>query len=206
MLTTEKAAAWLDDYARVIHENAAWLTDLDRQIGDADHGSNLERGMTAVEAIPREEYPDAASLLKKAGMTLVSTVGGAAGPLWGTFFLRFAGALDEPGDDATVVAAAMRAGLVGIVQRGKATEGDKTVVDALGPAVRVAEQKASQGASLADTLTAAAEAAAVGRDATIPMVARKGRASYLGDRSAGVQDPGATSITMLVESAARTLA
>ncbi|MBD2758679.1 dihydroxyacetone kinase subunit L [Yimella sp. cx-573] len=197
-LTT--AGAWLADYAAQIHENADLLTDLDRQIGDADHGSNMDRGMKAVAALDIADFNDAAAYLKKAGMTLVSTVGGASGPLYGTFFLRFAGAIGE--GDTAGVGAALRAGLDGVKQRGKAETGDKTMIDALAPAVDAFE---AAGDSLEAALTAAAEAAAKGRDEATPLVARKGRASYLGDRSADHQDPGATSMTLLIESAARTL-
>ncbi len=201
---TAVARAWLADYAGVVHENAAMLTDLDRQIGDADHGSNMDRGMRAVAALNPADFADAASLLKKAGMTLVSTVGGAAGPRYGTFFLRFGGSLPaDPEVDAATVGAGLRAGLEGIVQRGKAVVGDKTIVDALSPAVDAFDAAATSGVAAA--FVAAVSACQAGRDATIPLVARKGRASYLGERSAGHQDPGATSITMLVESAARTL-
>lgn len=203
-LGTEAAAAWLADYAAVIAENADLLTDLDRQIGDADHGSNMQRGMTAVAALAPADFADAKAYLKKAGMTMVNTVGGASGPLYGTFLLRFAGALtDELTPEG--LGAALRAGLQGILDRGKAAVGDKTMVDALTPAVDAYDAAAAGGAAAADALAAAATAAAAGRDATIPLVARKGRASYLGERSAGHQDPGATSVTLLVEAAARTL-
>lgn len=205
-LNPDKAAAWMADYAAVIFENAAYLTDLDRQIGDADHGSNMERGMKAVSALSASDFPDAAAYLKKAGMTLVSTVGGASGPLYGTFLLRFAGAVPAGAEvSGRVLAAAFRAGLEGIVQRGKAVVGDKTMVDALSPAVDALDAAVASGASDVDALAAAAQACAEGRDATIPLVARKGRASYLGERSANHQDPGATSVTLLLESAARTL-
>jgi dihydroxyacetone kinase phosphoprotein-dependent L subunit len=200
-LDAAAAAAWMADFADVVHENAAYLTDLDRQIGDADHGSNLDRGMKAVMALGAD-FPDAGALLKKAGMTLVSTVGGASGPLYGTFLMRVGGSW--PADaDAAGLGAALRAGLDGIVQRGKAVPGDKTMVDALTPALDAFDGAASDGVAAA--LGAAASAAAAGRDATVPLVARKGRASYLGERSAGHQDPGATSVTMLLEAAARTL-
>ena len=182
---------WLGAFAAAVTEHAAELTELDSAIGDADHGSNLERGMKAVLAALDADPPgDAAVLLKKAGMTLVSTVGGASGPLYGTFFLRMAAAAPDP-------AAMFRAGLEGVLTRGKAVPGDKTMVDALTPAVEALEAGGS--------LQAAAAAAAAGRDATTPMVARKGRASYLGERSVGHQDPGATSMAMLIEAAAQTL-
>jgi len=206
-LNAASAAAWMADYASVIHDNADYLTDLDRQIGDADHGSNMERGMKAVSALSASDFTEANAYLKKAGMTLVSTVGGASGPLYGTFLLRFAAALPSGSEvSGAALGAAFRAGLEGIVQRGKASVGDKTMVDALTPAVDALDAAVASGASEADALAAAAQACAEGRDATIPLVARKGRASYLGERSADHQDPGATSVTMLLESAARTLA
>ncbi|NHN56883.1 dihydroxyacetone kinase subunit L [Calidifontibacter sp. DB0510] len=202
-ISTEQAGAWLADYAQVIGENAAMLTDLDRQTGDADHGSNMDRGMKAVAALDVSSFDSPGALLKKAGMTLVSNVGGASGPLYGTFFLRFAGALDDGPDDASGLLGALRAGLEGIEQRGKAERGDKTMIDALAPAVEAFETQSGAGTSAA--LTAAAKAAARGRDEATDLIARKGRASYLGERSKGKQDPGATSMTLLLESAARTL-
>lgn len=199
------AAAWLADFGRVVHANSALLTDLDREIGDADHGANMDRGMDAVAALDPADFPDAAAYLKKAGMTLVGTIGGASGPLFGTFFLRLAAALAaEPDGGAAGLGAALRAGLEGVVARGKASEGDKTMVDALAPALRAYDEAVASGTVAA--LAAAARGAALGRDATLPLVARKGRASYLGERSAGHIDPGAATIALLLESAARTLA
>lgn len=200
-LDTDAVAAWLADFADQVSENAAYLTDLDRQIGDADHGSNMDRGMKAVKALGAD-FADPGALLKKAGMTLVSTVGGASGPLYGTFLMRVGGAWPAEAD-AAGIGAALRAGLDGILQRGKAAVGDKTMVDALTPALDAYDAAAGEGVGPA--LAAAAKAAAEGRDATIPLVAHKGRASYLGERSAGHQDPGATSVTFLLEAAARTL-
>ena len=191
------------DFAAQIHENAAMLTDLDRQIGDADHGSNMDRGMKAVAALAAADFPDSGAYLKKAGMTLVSSVGGASGPLYGTFLMRVGGAWPAE-DSAEGIGAALRAGLEGIIQRGKAEVGDKTMVDALTPALAAYDAAAGEGTQAA--LDASAKACAEGRDGTTPLVARKGRASYLGERSAGTQDPGATSVTMLIEAAARTLA
>ncbi len=196
------AAAWLGDFAEQIHEKADLLTDLDRQIGDADHGANMDRGMKAVADLDPSDFPSAADYLKKAGMTLVSTVGGASGPLYGTFFLRV-GTAWAKADDAVSLGEALRAGLEGIIQRGKAQVGDKTLVDALSPALDAYDAHVSEG--IAPALQAAAVACAQGRDATIPLVAHKGRASYLGERSAGHQDPGATSMTMLIEAASRNL-
>ncbi|MCI1749206.1 MAG: dihydroxyacetone kinase subunit L [Acidipropionibacterium sp.] len=206
-LSAQAVSTWLKDYADVITENANYLTDLDRQIGDADHGSNMSRGMSAVAALDPASFADASGLLKKAGMTLVSTVGGASGPLYGTFFLRLGTTLTTDGElSAEKFAAAMKAGLDGIVARGKASQGDKTLVDSLTPAVEAAQDAAAAGKSLAESLQAASAAADKGRDATVEMIARRGRASYLGERSRGHQDPGATSMALLIDSAARCLA
>lgn len=205
MAKVEAFTAWMRDYAGVIRENAAYLTELDSAIGDADHGSNLDRGMQAVVAqLDAETFETPGELLKKAGMTLVSKVGGASGPLYGTFLLRFGTALTGEVTPASL-GEALRAGIGGVLARGKAELGDKTMYDALAPALDAYDAAVAGGGGLAEALKAAADAAAQGRDATIPLVARKGRASYLGERSAGHQDPGATSSTMLLESAARTL-
>jgi dihydroxyacetone kinase-like protein len=198
---------WLRAFADAVTENAAELTKLDSAIGDADHGANMRRGMTAAVG-KLDAAPDAApsALLKTTGMTLVSTVGGASGPLYGTFFLRMATSIgDQTEVDAAGFAAALRAGLDGVVARGKAAAGDKTMLDALIPAVDALDAALAEGSGLGDALRAAASAAAEGRDATIPLVARKGRASYLGERSAGHQDPGATSTALLLDAAASTL-
>ncbi len=198
---------WLRAFADEVTDHADELTRLDSEIGDADHGSNMRRGMTAVVG-KLDAAPDAApaALLKSAGMTLVSTVGGASGPLYGTFFLRMGtSAGDRAEFDGAAFAAALRAGLEGVVTRGKAQLGDKTMVDALTPAVEALDAALADGASLKDALRAAATAAREGADATVPLVARKGRASYLGERSAGHRDPGATSTTLLLEAAAESL-
>jgi dihydroxyacetone kinase-like protein len=199
---------WLRDAASTLHDNAAYLTDLDSAIGDADHGANMDRGFQAVVAVLDETtFESADELMKKAGMTLVSKVGGASGPLYGTFFLRFGTALTGTSPiTPEVIGEAFKAGIGGILARGKAELGDKTMYDAWAPALDAYDAAVAGGSDLAGALNAAAEAAAKGRDATVPLVARKGRASYLGDRSAGHQDPGATSTTLLLESAARTLA
>jgi dihydroxyacetone kinase-like protein len=201
-VATAGLAAWVREFATLIAANRELLTDLDSAIGDADHGTNMQRGMTAVVAVVDDEKTPAA-LLKRVGMTLVSTVGGASGPLYGTAFLRMAGAAGD-GDTlrAEDVARMLRAGLDGVIARGKAEPGDKTMVDALTPAVDALDGALAAGKSLAEALQAAVRAAAQGRDATIPLVARKGRASYLGERSAGHQDPGATSVTLLLTAAA----
>lgn len=176
-----------------------YLTTLDSAIGDADHGINMDRGFQAVVAkLPEIGSGSVAGLFKGVGMTLISTVGGASGPLYGTFFLRAGTALPETTETTSdQLVGAMRAGLEGVIQRGKATLDDKTMVDAMSPAVEALES--SPDGTLAAALTLAASAAAAGRDRVTPLVARKGRASYLGDRSAGHQDPGATSTTFLFE-------
>ncbi len=205
-MTPEQLTAWLTRFAELVHEQKDELTALDSAIGDADHGSNMDRGMTAVVAALAEAPPaDAAAVLKKTGATLVSKVGGASGPLYGTLFLRMAGPAAD-GLDGAGFAAALRAGFEGVLARGKAEPGDKTMVDALGPACDALDAAIAGGSPLGEALAAAASAAAEGRDATVPLVARKGRASYLGERSAGHQDPGATSTALLLQAAAETLA
>lgn len=198
---------WMADYAEVIKDQADYLTDLDRAIGDADHGSNMARGTAKVATLAgAEEFPSSEAYLKKVGMTLVSTVGGASGPLYGTFFLRMAGPLSGVGDASVgEVGAALRAGVDGILARGKAEIEDKTMYDAWAPALDAYDAAAAEGADLGGALQAAAKASAEGRDATLDLIARKGRASYLGERSRGHIDPGATSTTLLLESAARSL-
>jgi phosphoenolpyruvate---glycerone phosphotransferase subunit DhaL len=197
---------WLRDLATTLHDNAAYLTELDSAIGDADHGANMDRGFAAVVAVLDEtDFDSVDELLKKAGMTLVSKVGGASGPLYGTFFLRFGTALAGKEITAASVGEGLRAGFGGILARGKAELGDKTMYDAWAPALDAYDAAVTGGSELADALRAAADAAAKGRDATTPLVARKGRASYLGERSAGHLDPGATSTALLLESAARIL-
>ncbi len=199
---------WIREFARVIGENAQLLTDLDAAIGDADHGINMDRGMTAVVAAIDEAPPrDIAGLCKQVGMTLVKSVGGASGPLYGTFFLRMAGPLGAQADvDAGGFAKALRAGVEGVVQRGRAESGDKTMFDALAPALDALDAALASGAGLETALADAAVAADKGMQATEAMLARKGRASYLGPRSVGHRDPGATSAAMLVGAAATAFA
>ena len=198
-ISTVELAAALDTFADRIRDAREELTALDSAIGDADHGINMDRGMSAArEHITALREGQAGALFKQVGRTLISTVGGAAGPLYGTFFLRLGTALGEtdevaPGD----LARGLRAGLDGIVALGKANLDDKTMVDAITPAVEAFEAGAE--ADLRGALEAAADAAAAGRDRITPLVARKGRASYLGERSAGHQDPGATSATILFQ-------
>lgn len=199
---------WVREFARVIGENAQLLTDLDAAIGDADHGINMSRGMTAViAALDESESADMAALCKQVGMTLVKSVGGASGPLYGTFFLRMATAIGSAESvEAADFAKALRAGVEGVVQRGRAEAGDKTMFDALAPALDALDAALASGAGLDAALADATVAAEKGRDATESMVARKGRASYLGQRSVGHQDPGAASAAMLVAAAATAFA
>lgn len=199
---------WVSRFGAAVTEKRDWLTELDSAIGDADHGANMARGMGAVsEKFAAGAPATVDELLKTVGMTLVSSVGGASGPLYGTFFLRMgmaAGAVSEL--DGLALAAALRAGLDGIVARGKAEAGDKTMFDAMAPAVDALDAALAGGASVADAVRTAADAAAAGRDATLPLVARKGRASYLGERSAGHLDPGAASTAILFDTLAAAVA
>lgn len=207
MTSIDSLDAWLRDFAASVHTSRDSLTALDSAIGDADHGANMDRGMTAVvAALDAGSFDTVGALFKKVGMTLVSTVGGASGPLYGTLFLRFGTSAGEATSlDAGSVAKALRAGLEGVVARGRPEAGDKTMFDALSPALDALDASLASGASLSDALAAASRAADAGRDATTPMLARKGRASYLGERSVGHQDPGATSTALLIAAAARTL-
>ena len=186
--------------AEKIIENKDFLTDLDREIGDADHGVNMARGFQAVIEKVDPEDADIGNALKKTGMTLLSTVGGASGPLYGTAYMEaakiFAGKTEVNGDDFK---AAMEAAIAGIQKRGHAEKGEKTMLDALMPATDVLSEKLAGGSSLADALTDACVAANEGIEFTKTIAATKGRASYLGDRSIGHQDPGATSLTMTLE-------
>lgn len=185
---------WLGRVAKCYAAEQGYLCDLDAAIGDGDHGANLTRGFTAVAAkIGAESTPSA--LFKTAGMTLIGTVGGASGPLYGTLFLEMGKAAGERAAlDQAAWAQVLEAGLAGVKARGKAQPGDKTMIDALAPAIAALERADSLGSALAASAAAAAQGAA----ATIPMIAHKGRASYLGDRAIGHQDPGATSLAMLL--------
>lgn len=201
-------ARWVRAFQAEIAEHRDRLTELDAAIGDADHGANMDRGMRAVVAKldGTTAGGDIGDLLKTVGMTLVSTVGGASGPLYGTLFLRMATAASgRPELDTEGWAAAWEAAVAGVQARGKAVAGDKTMVDALLPAAAAFSAAAARGASAAEAWHGAAVAARAGVRATVPMVARKGRASYLGERSAGHQDPGATSSYLLVECGAEVL-
>ena len=208
-MNADTVQRWLEQAAASLHEQRDYLTQLDAAIGDADHGTNMDRGFTAVVAkLGETDGPSSGpgKLLTTAGSTLVSTVGGASGPLWGTALRRAGRALgdaDEFGSDE--LASALDAALEGVVELGAAQEGEKTMVDALGPAVRTLRESLAGGASLSDAVQAAFEASEEGMRATVPLQASKGRASYLGERSIGHQDPGATSTTLILGALANTV-
>ena len=193
-------AVVMREAAKTLDDHRDELNRLDREIGDGDHGENMSRGFAALVVALERDAPDSpGGVLKLVATTLISKVGGAAGPLYGTAFLRAATAVKDLGElDADLVARALRAALDGVVARGKAERGDKTMVDALLPAVEAAEAAAGQGEDVAGVLSAAAEAAAEGADSTVLVLARKGRASYLGERSIGHLDPGARSTALLL--------
>jgi dihydroxyacetone kinase-like protein len=202
----DNALEWIKACADVLAKNRDYLTQLDAAIGDADHGANMDRGFKAViNKMPEFSDKDIGTIFKTVGMTLISTVGGAGGPLYGTFFLqagmKTAGKMELNLTDWCV---ALEAALNGVIMRGKAELGDKTMVDALTPAVNSLKQAVEDNTTLNEALQQSAEAARQGMEATIPLVARKGRASYLGERSAGHQDPGATSSYLLLKAAADT--
>jgi len=196
---------WIKDSARVVSEHRVELVTLDREIGDGDHGENLDRGYTAVLAklgeLPSDAVPGDA--LKLVATTLISTVGGASGPLLGTAYLKAAGAVGkEPELDGAALVALLTAARDGVVLRGKAEPGDKTMIDAWTPAVDAATAALAEGKSEVEILDAAATAAEAGAVATEPLVARKGRASYLGERAIGHRDPGAQSSSLIIRAAA----
>ncbi len=208
-MNTETVNRWMRACAASIAEQRDYLTQLDAAIGDADHGANMTRGFNAVEAkldgLDSDTPPGRA--LMQAGSTLVSTVGGASGPLWGSGLRRAGKALgDGETFDAAGLVAALDAALTGIVELGAAEPGDKTIVDALGPAVAALRAGVEAGKPLAEAVTDARVAAEEGMRATIPLQARKGRASYLGERSVGHQDPGATSTALIMAALERTVA
>lgn len=211
-LGTDWALAWIQEAAQVVSDNRAALIKLDQAIGDGDHGENMDRGFSAVAKKLDDDAPSTiADTLKLVATTLMSTVGGAAGPLYGTAFLRASKAAGQAEDqngslDAAAVASLLDAGLEGIVARGKAETGEKTMVDAWAPAVAAAKNISATGGSAEDALRAAAEAARTGARATEPLIARKGRASYLGERAVGHRDPGAQSTALILDAAARVAA
>ena len=201
------ARRWIELAAADVAEQRDYLVDLDRAIGDGDHGENMDRGFKAVvEALGQAEPASVAEVLKTVAKTLMSTVGGAAGPLYGTAFLRASKAAGDGELDAAGVAAIIEGALGGIQARGKATTGEKTMVDAWTPALDAARAAAESGADAVATLQAAATAAEAGAAATEPLRATKGRASYLGERSIGHLDPGAVSTSLILRAAARAAA
>jgi dihydroxyacetone kinase-like protein len=208
VITISQLIDWLRRYHELVIKNQAELTELDSAIGDADHGINMARGMTAViDKLDGQHVAHANDLFKTVAMTLVMSVGGASGPLYGTFFLRFGSATGPAVElDTAALMTGLDAGLAGIIERGKAQAGDKTMVDALSPALAAMESVIKNGGNLAAAVTAGRDAAVAGRDATVPMIARKGRASYLGERSVGHMDPGAASMALLFEALAAGLA
>jgi dihydroxyacetone kinase-like protein len=200
MITRPQIINWLERSAALLDEKKTYLTELDSPIGDADHGINMARGFgKVVEKLPSVAETDIGSILKTSGMTLLSTVGGASGPLYGTFFMRAGAALQGKQElDGADLLKLLETGIEGVVQRGRAELGDKTMIDALVPAVQALKTSLEAGGDLTHALEACAAAAEAGAQSTIPLIARKGRASYLGERSAGHQDPGATSAAYLL--------
>jgi dihydroxyacetone kinase-like protein len=207
-VTVDDLVAWIHRFCEVIGDHADELTQLDSAIGDADHGTNMRRGCrAAVEALAAAEPEDVTGFGRAIAMKIISTVGGASGPLYGSFFLALGTAGGStPSLDGVGTVAALKAAVEAVRSRGKAEPGDKTMLDALLPAIAAMEASLDGGGSLSDALGAGTTAAEEGMIATIPMLARKGRASYLGERSIGHQDPGATSSWLLIRSAAETLA
>jgi dihydroxyacetone kinase-like protein len=206
-LDADWAVRWALLAANAVRANRTHLIELDRPIGDADHGENMTRGFDAVAVELESARParTVGEVLQLVAKTLISTVGGAAGPLYGTAFLRAAKAVDVPELDANGIATMFQAALDGVTARGKATTGEKTMVDAWAAATRAAQEAAAGGADAAATLAAAADGAEAGAVATEPMIATKGRASYLGERSAGHRDPGAESTAIIVRAAVSAL-
>jgi dihydroxyacetone kinase-like protein len=205
-ITHDAIEEWIKRFAAEVAENRAYLTKLDGAIGDGDHGTNMDRGMKkALEKLDAAGGDDIGASLKTVGMALVSSVGGAAGPLYGTLFLQMGQATAGKSElDVAQFTEALDAGVQGVIKRGKAEPGDKTMLDALGPALEALRD--AGGDDVAGALQRAADAAREGMEATVPLVARKGRASYLGERSAGHQDPGATSSHLLLKTAAEAVA
>ena len=205
MLNKDNLYAWITALQQVYSENKEYLTDLDSAIGDADHGINMNRGFTnAIAELEKSQPEDIDAILKTVAMTLIRTVGGAAGPLYGTFFMRASTACAGKTElDSADVVALFEAGLGGVLQRGKAELNDKTMVDALTPAVEAMKNGLNNGSSLGQILEQGTAAAEKGMKDTIPLQARKGRASYLGERSIGHQDPGATSSYLMLKTAVK---
>lgn len=206
-VNSDTCQSWMTFFAANIHEAEAELTELDRAIGDADHGINMRRGVDAVvERLKSLALPGLSGYLRTISITLTSSVGGASGPLYGAFFLQCSQATQNKEElNVGELAAMVEAGYRGVVQLGKANEGDKTMVDTLAAAIRSLQRSRLARASMAQTLEACRQDTAKAAKATVPMIARKGRASYLGERSAGFQDPGATSTALLFDALARAI-
>jgi phosphoenolpyruvate---glycerone phosphotransferase subunit DhaL len=200
VITREQILQWLQNSAAVFDAQKAYLTELDSPIGDADHGINMARGFhKVVEKLPSVAETDVGNILKSTGMVLISSVGGASGPLYGTFFMRAGGAVQAKQElDGTDLLNLLAAGVEGLVQRGRANPGEKTMIDAWTPAIAALKTSLEAEDDVVTALATGVQAAEKGAMDTIPMVARKGRASYLGERSAGHQDPGATSTYFLL--------
>ena len=206
-MNAQTVRRWMEAAAISIREQRDYLTQLDAAIGDADHGANMDRGFTAVTQKLEGLEGGPGRLLTTAGSTLVSTVGGASGPLWGTALRRAGRALGDAEEfESAELATALEAALAGVVELGAAQEGDKTMVDALAPAVRTLKDEAAAGSPVAQAIAAASAAGEAGMRATVPMQASKGRASYLGERSIGHQDPGATSTALILGALAEAVA
>lgn len=202
MVNQAQILQWLQAFATEIEQNKEYLTELDAAIGDADHGINMDRGFKKVSSqLPSLADQDISSILKTVSMTLISSIGGASGPLYGTWFLRastaVAGKQELTEQDVLKL---LQAGLDGVLGRGKAQLGDKTMVDVLSPSVAAFEQAIGEGKKTLEALNTAVVAAEQGLHNTTPMLAKKGRASYLGDRSIGHQDPGGTSAYLMLKS------
>jgi dihydroxyacetone kinase-like protein len=206
-ITATQLTDWITECARLINVHVDALNDLDATAGDADHGSNLERGFNAVMTIgPLDQLKSPLELLKYVGSTIVDVVGGSSGALYGTFFLRMARTSGQSGIlDAAGFADMLRAGGQGIVDRGSAQVGDKTLYDSLAPAITALDEALAAGNTLARALISASAAADAGRDSTVALVALKGRASYLGDRTIGYADAGATSMALIIRAAMTSL-
>lgn len=204
-ITRDNVLAWIRACAQVIADNRDYLTGLDAAIGDADHGANMHRGFqTVLGKLPDVADKDIGTIFKTVGMTLISTVGGAGGPLYGTFFIQ-AGMSTQGKTELTLAdwSAALEAATNGVINRGKAAVGDKTMVDALMPAVQALKDAVEHNRPLEAGVAQSSAAAKKGMESTTPLVARKGRASYLGERSAGHQDPGATSSYLILDAATK---
>ncbi len=207
MLSRNDIIQWIKTSATLLAENKEYLTELDRAIGDADHGDNMDRGFKkALLQLDEVKDKDIGSILKSIGMALISSVGGAAGPLYGTFYMQAANAVaakQELSDEEVVEF--LQAGTTGLINRGKTKPGDKTIIDSLQPAIVTLKNNIQEGQELAEAMQGAVHRAEQGARETIPLVAKKGRASYLGERSVGHQDPGATSAYLLLKALLVTL-